>query len=748
MRQVVLGASLLIATNALAQPANDDPCGAVALTVNASCVNTAGTTVASTNTAGIPAPGCANYSGRDVWYTVTVPANGNVTVTTTAGSITDGGMAAYTASTCAAAFTLVTCNDDQGGGNFMPRLNFSCQTPGTVYYIRFWRYGGGTGTFSICATTASGPTNETPCTATALAVGTTCATTTGSTGYACTFNTVSAPGCGAFSTTVGDVWYSFVAPASGAIVLQTTAGTLTDGAMALYSATACNGTFDVIECDNDDGPGAMPILSNFSLTPGATYYVRFWGYGGAFGTFNICAWAPALAAGTCTYALEMHDAGSDGWGTSSVGISINGGAFTNYTVTANYELVNIGLNIGDILVVQYTNTGANQSQNQYWIRQLTGGAGIFASGRSPANGIVHTETVDCTPPANLAEDCTGGRTICSGQAFNNNPAHTGFNPDLAGDNQGCLSAGERQGTWYHFSPSASGTIGFTIAPSNPTDDYDFAIWGPLGSVSCPPGSTPLRCSFSALSGNTGCGNGATDTSEDPSGDRWVSTFNVIAGEVYTLYVSNFSQSGLQFDLSWQLTGGASLDCTVLPVELIDLSATPLGDRVLVEWATATELNNAYFIVERSANAVDYDPLGLVPGSGTSMERTDYSWADDQPAPGVNYYRLTQVDLDGTTGTSQAVSAVLLADGADPVVYPNPVSDGRLTLALPPGYAAASGLQVLDAQGRAALVQPIVTGSDARSTVAIDLTAMDAGVYSVLVHNAQGATLGRSRFIKR
>ncbi|MBK6473082.1 MAG: hypothetical protein IPF95_00035 [Flavobacteriales bacterium] len=74
--------------------------------------------------------------------------------------------------------------------------------------------------------------------------------------------------------------------------------------------------------------------------------------------------------------------------------------------------------------------------------------------------------------------------------FNNNSSNTGNVNDLNTANQGCLLSGERQGTWYYFSPSASGTIGFTITPTVPTD-YDFALWGPMNTIACPPTGAPF-----------------------------------------------------------------------------------------------------------------------------------------------------------------------------------------------------------------------------------------------------------------
>lgn len=138
---------------------SDNPCGATVLNVGGSCSFQSGTTVGSTNTTGIPAPGCASYSGPDVWYQITVPANGSLQIDLNTGSITDGGMAWYSASSCNGPFTLIECDDDDSPNGLMPRITRSGMTPGQVVYVRIWKYGGGTGTFSVCATSPTPPEN-------------------------------------------------------------------------------------------------------------------------------------------------------------------------------------------------------------------------------------------------------------------------------------------------------------------------------------------------------------------------------------------------------------------------------------------------------------------------------------------------------------------------------------------------------------------------------------------------------------
>src|SRR5690606_7009105 len=130
-----------------------------------------------------------------------------------------------------------------------------------------------------------------------------------------------------------------------------------------------------------------------------------------------------------------------------------------------------------------------------------------------------------------------------------------------------------------------------------------------------------------------------------------------------------------FDLSWQLTNGASLDCVTLPVELISLEATARTSVIDVTWATATERNADYFEVQRSPDNTDFSTIGIVPAAGDAQSRTDYLPTDPQPFHGAHYYRLNQVDRDGTAELTHTVVAFMgRGEQGRPVLFPNPVTD--------------------------------------------------------------------------
>lgn len=729
--------------NAPPPPANDNPCGATALTVGTSCTYVNSTTTSASGTTGVPAPGCASYNGGDVWFSAVVPAGGRIVFDSNTGGITDGGMALYTTApnNCSGTFTLVECDDDDSGNGAMPYIDRSGLTPGTTVWIRFWEYNNdANGTFQICAYAPTPPANDDPCGATVLPVGTSCTPVSSTTLFASGTTGPPAPTCANY--TGGDVWFRLTVPASGSVILETFTGGITDGGMAVYTAPSCTGPFIQEYCDDDGGTGLMPYLSMTGLAPGSTIWVRFWEYGNDNpGTFSICARTPPPPpVGDCVYVLNLFDSFGDGWGSSNVGVRINGGAWTYYTVGGSTNQVLLGMMIGDFIELTYDASGPFQGENSYSLGLLGGGT-FFNSGASPAAGPSFGQLVDCVPPPAAPQDCSGGATICNGQAFNNNSSNTGNVVDLNTANQGCLGGGEQQGTWYYFSPSAAGTIGFTIAPVVATD-YDFAVWGPMTSVTCPPPGPPLRCSFAAPSGNTGLGNGATDNSEGAGGDRWVSTINVLAGQIYILYVDNFSTNGQAFNLTWQLTGGASLDCSVLPVELVNLSAEQQQQTVALSWSTLSESESDHFVIERSVDGIHFSPLGTLSAAHTSTAPIDYLFHDKAPTQGENLYRVTLIDQDGTALISNVVHAFYSGLETRVLVIPNPAKD-IIHVTVPPARAEGTML-LLDATGRLIRTTSFKEGT---TTVDLSVTDLDLGVYTVLLTDALGRRLGVASFVK-
>jgi hypothetical protein len=94
----------------------------------------------------------------------------------------------------------------------------------------------------------------------------------------------------------------------------------------------------------------------------------------------------------------------------------------------------------------------------------------------------------------------------------------------------------------------------------------------------------------------------------------------------------------------------------LPVELLDFSAEELSDKqILISWQTASEINNNYFVLERSYDANNFEKIAQIQGSGNSNSIIEYSFIDKQTANKKIYYRLKQVDFDTKYTYSEIIS---------------------------------------------------------------------------------------------
>lgn len=115
--------------------------------------------------------------------------------------------------------------------------------------------------------------------------------------------------------------------------------------------------------------------------------------------------------------------------------------------------------------------------------------------------------------------------------------------------------------------------------------------------------------------------------------------------------------------------------TILPVELVEFRANINADgSVALFWRTVSETNNDFFAVQRSGDGGRWQELVRVPGAGTTFSTTEYYWADKQPFPGINYYRLLQVDYDGQYQFSQIISVRLPQSQPEVIIYPSHFSD--------------------------------------------------------------------------
>jgi len=119
--------------------------------------------------------------------------------------------------------------------------------------------------------------------------------------------------------------------------------------------------------------------------------------------------------------------------------------------------------------------------------------------------------------------------------------------------------------------------------------------------------------------------------------------------------------------------GADEASVALPVELISFTAEAENQRVILKWTTATELNNMGFEVQRKVAESDFATIGFIRGEGTTTNQREYSYIDRDLVDGKYFYRLKQIDYNGTYEYTNAIEVDVrsLNDYALEQNYPNP-----------------------------------------------------------------------------
>jgi len=174
------------------------------------------------------------------------------------------------------------------------------------------------------------------------------------------------------------------------------------------------------------------------------------------------------------------------------------------------------------------------------------------------------------------------------------------------------------------------------------------------------------------------------------------------------------------------------DDVALPVELRFFGGVYQDRQVVLNWQTASELNNSLFIIEKSSDAEEFTGIGEVQGNGTSSEQQSYSYIDSNPVNGINYYRLVQVDFDGALELSKTIAVVAELEKLVIEIFPNPTSD-QFSIRLSRTVHDLT-LMLNDISGSLIFARKI-TGSNERG-ITINVSGLKEGVY-VLSLNSDG-----------
>lgn len=181
----------------------------------------------------------------------------------------------------------------------------------------------------------------------------------------------------------------------------------------------------------------------------------------------------------------------------------------------------------------------------------------------------------------------------------------------------------------------------------------------------------------------------------------------------------------------------------LPLQLLSFKATLQNKIVAIQWTTANEVNTSYFEVERSKDAASFTALQKVIAKGNNVSTQFYNLTDIQPLPGTSYYRLKEMDKDGSVIYSSVVSVTLMNNGAV-IISPNPVKN-VVRVVVQTETNSHIVCQLIDMKGNLLATQntSLAVG---RNEINIPVSALAKGVY--LLKTIQNHSVQTLQFVKQ
>lgn len=477
-------------------------------------------------------------------------------------------------------------------------------------------------------------------------------------------------------------------------------GTLNFGSYGWTSFTLTNTTCgNVSSCPGGTSPYTLQVTNGFYPSEIGWQLIingQDVADGGAGQTVNLC-----LAPGC--YEFFMFDEFGDGWDGATYTLTNSSGA------------------------VVYSGTlGNGYVGNTFW---AIGGSSCNSS--NPVTASDCSSAVNVCNNLNFTIDPNGfGQVVeISPPGSYSNPVYywaDGIPSPWGSDNEGCLLNGEINSTWMIVNIWGGGSLEFTFGGLGTQAGYYDWIMFPYNAGTCQGVYNdlipPVRCNWNAVSyGGTGL---AAATPSGGFSGNYEPPLNVQAGQQYLIVFSNWSSASTVVPLQFGGTAIVSCQNVLMPVELAGFSGFEVaGGDVQLEWATLSEHQSAWFLVEtRTDEQAGWREVGMVPAAGESTELLKYRLEDLEAAPGLNYYRLIEEDQDGIR-RPVGECAVRVGGGTDePWVFPNPVQ-GRFHI---PEWMRGEDVRVYDGSGRE--VSFHISESCADCPAELELRNPHAGVY--------------------
>jgi hypothetical protein len=183
----------------------------------------------------------------------------------------------------------------------------------------------------------------------------------------------------------------------------------------------------------------------------------------------------------------------------------------------------------------------------------------------------------------------------------------------------------------------------------------------------------------------------------------------------------------------------------LPVELVSFTSQCSGNHVELSWTTASEVNNSFFIVQRSEDGVNFRDIGTRAGNGTTSQLHAYSFIDTEPTSGTTYYRLRQTDYNGQFTTTPLIVQEQCGNGGEVISSFSGGSNIVVDIYTP--AESDYTIHVYDDQGKLVFVNPVFAGEGSNRFEMTDAIPA-VGIYMITVTGASGISYSNKVYVQK
>jgi hypothetical protein len=209
---------------------------------------------------------------------------------------------------------------------------------------------------------------------------------------------------------------------------------------------------------------------------------------------------------------------------------------------------------------------------------------------------------------------------------------------------------------------------------------------------------------------------------------FATTLLIIAADKGTTSPSGWVRSASVISFSPFAFGSISTNVTnPLPVELLYFTAKPNGSRVNVECGTASEIDSKDFTVQRSMDRETWEDPLMTRAAGSSSDEIHDDEVDGDPSMGVSQYRLVQNDFSGLKTIYDKVAVSMSGTVDNVLIYPNPVTNGQMMLAINVSNETAGVVEIIDVVGKVYFSESIQL-TEGNSSFSFGLDQRAVGTY--------------------